>query len=172
MSEKERNFLGEGLKGFLDHKTELYVQTIELSRFITTISGIVLTLALGRMTIDSFFSANPFIKLGVFVIVGSSLFTICMSLLIIEPNIKKDRDANTFDEGKSFMRLTKKEYLAKMKKTASTKKGLLDAYAREFHKIDHIILKRFQQLRRVTYLFLFGLLLGGFLIIWSSWIVY
>lgn len=159
------------LSDMMNHKTHLYITTVELAKFIATISGIILTVSLGKMATEGFLDSNPLIKVGVLTVVGFSLLSICMSLLVIEPNVFKDHDANAFDYGTKISEITEKDYFKSLKKTVENKEKILQTYSNELYSLDTIIVHRFKNIRAISYIFLLGIGVGGLLIIFASLLV-
>ena len=156
------------LRDILKLKIEEYVLSVNIAHFIATISGIVLTLSLGKMITSGFASEDPLVKLGVASIVVSSLVTILVTLLTMEPAIKKDRDSNTFDYGTKLTELSIGDYLKTLMKTLQKKESMLDSYGHELHKLDIVILHRFKMIKSAISMFIVGIFLGGMLIIIST----
>jgi len=156
------------LGDMIKHKTEIFISTIELTQFVATISGIILTLSLGEVLAKNFASLPTIVKLGIFTIIASSLMTIVFSLLIIEPRLKIDRDANTFDYGSKLSSISREQYIKTIENTLSSEKRIIDTYGHELHKLDMTILHRHKMLKSTIIIFLAGLGFGGVLIVLST----
>lgn len=165
---REKLLVHQFLSDMLYHRTHLYGTTVELAKFIATISGILLTVSLGKMTTAGFLESDPLIKVGVLTVVGFSLLSICMSLLVIEPNIIQDNYANPFDYGTKISEIDGTQYLTSLKRTISNKEKTVDTYGNQFFSLDKIIHTRFKNIRFISYTFLAGIACGGFLIVLSS----
>src|SRR3989344_3356449 len=124
---KERAFLADILK----LKMEEYTLSVNIYHFIATISGIILTLSLGKMATSGFTAEEPLIKLGIASIVVSSLVTILLMLLTVEPAIKKDRDSNTFDYGTRLTELSVKDYIVTIKRNIEKSENMINSYGHE-----------------------------------------
>ena len=157
-------FLGDILR----LKMEEYHRTISISHFIATISGVILTLSLGKMALSSFLTEAPMVKLGVISIVGSSMITIILTLFTVGPTFKKNIDSNTFDYGTKLSDLTREEYIDSIVQNLNKEENMINSYGHELHRLDTIILHRFKMIKSSIYLFIFGLFLGGMLIIIST----
>src|SRR3989338_6888953 len=161
---RESAFLADVLK----LKMEEYVLSVNISHFIATISGIILTLSLGKMVTSGFAAEEPLVKLGIASIVVSSLVTILLMLLTVEPAIKKDRDSNTFDYGTKLAELSLKDYISTIKRNIEKRQNMIDSYGHELHKLDNVILRRFKMIKSAISIFIFGIFLGGMLILIST----
>lgn len=161
---RESIFLADMLK----LKIEEYNITINVSHFVATISGVILTLSLAKMTTVAFMGENPLVKLGIVSIVASSLVTILLTLFTVEPAFKKDRDTNTFDYGTKLTELSTKQYIETIKKNLEKKDNMIDSYGHELHKLDTIILHRSKMIKSAISMFIVGLFLGGMSIIIST----
>jgi hypothetical protein len=156
------------LSDLLKTKVALFMHTGKLSEFLATISGILLTVTLGMMTTETFSSLPPIVKLGILTIVGSSLLTICMCLLIIEPDIEKNRDSNSFDYGVKLSDLTREKYIEIIRNTVGNPEKIIDTYGHELHRLDTDILRRFKAIKVISYMFLTGIVVGGATIVVAS----
>jgi len=163
---RETSFLGDALK----LKMEKYLLTVNISHFIATISGVVLTVSLGKMTTSEFTTLPPIVKFGIVSIVAASLATIVVTLLTVEPVFKKDRDSNTFDYGTKLTELSRKDYIETIRKNLEKKENMISSYGHELHKLDMTILHRFKMIKSAIAMFLVGIILGGMLIIVSTFI--
>jgi len=161
---KESAFLADILK----LKMEEYVLSVNISHFIATISGIILTLSLGKMATGGFVAEDPLVKLGIASIVVSSLVTILLTLLAVEPAIKKDRDSNTFDYGTKLAELSPKDYINSIRRNIEKRENMINSYGHELHKLDNAILHRFKMIRSAISMFIFGIFFGGMLILIST----
>ncbi len=154
----------------LQHKSEVYVTTVHVCQFVATISGLILTAGLGYATTEQFMLRDPLVKLGVLAIIGSSLLTIIFSLVTIEPNLKKDRDANSFDYGSSIEDIDTPRYVDTIKRTLADRDRVIEAYGFELHKLDRSILSRYRMIKSTILIFLIGIFLGGGMIIVSTFL--
>ena len=110
------------LNNIVKLKIEEYLMTLSVAHFIATISGVVLTLSLGKMILPSFAGEEPLVKFGVVCIVAASLVTIILTLFTVEPAFKKDRDTNTFDYGTKLDEISTKQYIQTIYKNLESKK--------------------------------------------------
>jgi len=156
------------LTDMLKLKIEEYKITVNVSHFIATVSGVILTLSLAKMTTSAFLNDDPLIKLGVISIVAASLVTIILALYTVEPAFKKDRDTNTFDYGTKLTELSTKQYIDTILKNLDKKDNMINSYGHELHKLDKIILHRFKMIKSAISMFIFGIFLGGMSIIIST----
>ena len=156
------------LMDMLKLKIEEYLLTVNVSHFIATISGIILTLSLGKVATGGFTGEEPLIKLGIMSIVVSSLVTIVVTLFTVVPAFKKDRDSNTFDYGTKLTEISTKQYIETILRNLEKKENMINSYGHELHKLDTIILHRFKMIKSAISMFIFGISLGGMLIIIST----
>lgn len=163
-----RLLAGFVLGNMLEHKTEIYLTTIQLCQFIATISGLILTASLGFASSDAFLTREPLVKLGILTIIVSSLLTIVFALIIIEPNLKKDRDSNSFDYGSSIENIGTQKYVDILKRTVADRNRIIETYGFEMHKLDRSILSRYRMIKSTILIFLIGIFLGGGMIIVST----
>ena len=161
---RESSFLRDMLKLKIDE----YLLTVNVAHFIATISGIVLTLSLGKVATGSFATEDPLIKLGIMSVVVASLVTIVVTLLSVEPTFKKDRDSNTFDYGTKLSELSTEKYIKTIFNNIEKKQNMINSYGHELHKLDTIILRRFKMIKSAISMFIFGISLVGMLIIIST----
>ena len=161
---RESIFLADMLK----LKLEEYNITVNVSHFVATVSGVILTLSLAKMTTESFLNDDPLIKLGVISIVAASLVAIILLLFTVEPAFKKDRDAITFDYGTKLTELSTKQYIDTIMKNLEKKDNMINSYGHELHKLDKIILHRFKMIKSAISMFILGIFLGGMSIIIST----
>lgn len=156
------------LNNIVKLKIEEYLMTISVAHFIATISGVVLTLSLGKMVLPSFAGEEPLVKFGIVCIVAASLVTIILTLFTVEPAFKKDRDTNTFDYGTKLDEISTKQYIDTIHKNLESKKNMVESYGHELHKLDKIILRRFKIIKSAISMFIFGIFIGGMSIIIST----
>lgn len=158
------------LGNMLSHKTEVYLASIDLCQFVATISGLILTASLGFASTEAFITSSPLVKLGMLTIIGSSLLTIIFALITIEPNLKKDRDSNSFDYGSSIENIDTAHYVDVLKRTVADRNKIIETYGFELHKLDLHILSRYRMIKSTILIFLIGLFLGGVMIIISTFL--
>ncbi len=167
---KKRDANISSLGWMLHHKSEMYVTTVNVCQFVATISGLILTASLGYATTEQFALRAPLVKLGVLAIIGSSLLTIIFSLITIEPNLKKDRDSNSFDYGSSIENIGTPRYVYTIKRTLADRDKVVEAYGFELHKLDRNILQRYRMIKSTILVFLIGIFVGGGMIIVSTFL--
>ena len=154
----------------LQHKSEMYVTTVHVCQFVATISGLILTASLGYAATEQFAFRAPLVKLGVLTIIGSSLLTIIFALNRIEPNLRKDRDSNSFDYGSSIESIDTPSYVHIIKRTIADRNKVVEAYGFELHKRDRNILQRYRMIKSTILVFLIGIFVGGGMIIVSTFL--
>lgn len=165
-----RLLAGAVLGDMLNHKTKVYLTTIQLCQFVATISGLILTASLGFASSEAFLTRDPLVKLGMLTIIGSTLLTIIFALITIEPNLKKDRDSNSFDYGSSIEEIDTARYVDILKRTVEDKNKIIETYGFELHKLDRSILSRYKMIKSTILIFLVGIFLGGGMIIVSTFV--
>jgi hypothetical protein len=161
---RESIFLADMLK----LKIEEYNITVNVSHFVATVSGVILTISLAKMTTVAFMGENPLVKFGVVSIVAASLVTMILLLFTVEPAFKKDRDTNTFDYGTKLAELSTTQYIETIMKNLERKDNMINSYGHELHKLDKVILHRFKMIKSAISMFILGLFLGGMSIIIST----
>lgn len=156
------------LQDTINYRLHMMDKTIEISNFLTTVSGIILTVALGKMSTEGFPDSNPMIKLGVFAIVVASLLTISVSLLIIEPESRKrERKTSLFSYGVDET-MSKDKYGEFIRGILNNDNKTVQSYGDEMHKLDSVIRKRFYAIRSISIVLLLGIVVGGVLILLST----
>jgi len=153
------------LRDIIDSRLKLFFVAVEKSRFLIAISGIIFTITITQLASEDFLQKAFLMRIGLIVILCSTVFSILVS--IKADKTKGEGGMGIFNIKKDPKKLKIKDYENFLTKITSNKKNVINEYSKEIFSLDKIIAQQFKEIRMVTYVLTYGLVIGGFLIIFG-----
>jgi hypothetical protein len=178
MTEKKEGDLGNRLLSsgilhdFIEQNHNVEDQTISICQYVATISGIILTVSLSSMISNVFVTYDALIKFALVTLIGSSLFSIVFSLIVVEPSLIKEKSSHFHItlEINNKERYSEKDYYTVLKNILDNEDYAIRSYSTRLKRMIEENTRRTMMLRFSITTLLIGLSIAGFLIVLSSFL--